>query len=390
MSLTLYNNKDYVDLSDYWKSGTWDIIEVPAYLNVHNDSIPTETDITFYITIRRKTLFYTVNLILPTVLISFLCVLVFYLPAEAGEKVTLGISILLSLVVFLLLVSKILPPTSLVLPLIAKYLLFTFIMNTVSILVTVVIINWNFRGPRTHSMPNWIRILFLKYLPIFLFMRRPKKTRLRWMMEIPGQSRRVPPGPPPPNTNFSSGIQGEPQMSPVMAPPPPPLIPQTAPNKQLPPVPPLMGAGSPPPPHPPPHGNNSLADSKANKIEVMELSDLHHPSCKLNQSRQGSFDEDDDDDRSPLHDVSHHGAALRRDSDLSDAFLSPEAYRATQAVEFIAEHLRNEDEYVQVSWSLWPLKGLDCPCRVPFYKAQLTLVDSKWNCSQCRFYPSII
>ena len=148
VSLTLYNNKDYVDLSDYWKSGTWDIIEVPAYLNVHNASspnMPTETDITFYITIRRKTLFYTVNLILPTVLISFLCVLVFYLPAEAGEKVTLGISILLSLVVFLLLVSKILPPTSLVLPLIAKYLLFTFIMNTVSILVTVVIINWNFR-----------------------------------------------------------------------------------------------------------------------------------------------------------------------------------------------------------------------------------------------------
>ena len=30
-----------------------------------------------------------------------------------------------------------------------------------------------------------------------------------------------------------------------------------------------------------------------NKIEVMELSDLHHPSCKLNQSRQGSFEDDD-------------------------------------------------------------------------------------------------
>ena len=25
----------------------------------------------------------------------------------------------------------------------------------------------------------------------------------------------------------------------------------------------------------------------------MELSDLHHPSCKLNQSRQGSFEDDD-------------------------------------------------------------------------------------------------
>ena len=89
VSLSLYNNKDYVDLSDYWKSGTWDIIEVPAYLNVFNDSTPTETDITFYITIRRKTLFYTVNLILPTVLISFLCVLVFYLPAEVCAIYTL-------------------------------------------------------------------------------------------------------------------------------------------------------------------------------------------------------------------------------------------------------------------------------------------------------------
>lgn len=88
VSLALYNNKNFVDLSDYWKSGTWDIIEVPAYLNVYSEgNQPTETDITFYIIIRRKTLFYTVNLILPTVLISFLCVLVFYLPAEAGEKV---------------------------------------------------------------------------------------------------------------------------------------------------------------------------------------------------------------------------------------------------------------------------------------------------------------
>eukprot|EP00093_Oithona_nana_P003052 03052.XXX_31747_50955_1 [CDS] Oithona nana genome sequencing. len=391
VSLTLYNNKDYVDLSDYWKSGTWDIIEVPAYLNVHNASspnMPTETDITFYITIRRKTLFYTVNLILPTVLISFLCVLVFYLPAEAGEKVTLGISILLSLVVFLLLVSKILPPTSLVLPLIAKYLLFTFIMNTVSILVTVVIINWNFRGPRTHSMPNWIRILFLKYLPIFLFMRRPKKTRLRWMMEIPGTSRKIPQGPPPmtagagPGGMMSMPDGGLRGLS-------PPGYPQ-GPDKPLPPVPGGgMGVGTPPPP-PAPGGHGMRTGSmndldRKNAIEVMELSDMHHPSCKLSQSRQGSFDDDADevDDRSPLHDMSTHshhshhshhsysgmghghpgvpggppiggGPSMggptggRRDSDLSDAFLSPEAYRATQAVEFIAEHLRNEDEYVQI------------------------------------------
>ncbi|XP_037079583.1 acetylcholine receptor subunit beta-like 1 [Pollicipes pollicipes] len=278
VSLELYEYKEFVDLSDYWKSGTWDIVEVPAYLNYKNQTSPKETDITFWITIRRKTLFYTVNLILPTVLISFLCVLVFYLPAEAGEKVTLGISILLSLVVFLLLVSKILPPTSLVLPLIAKYLLFTFVMNTFSILVTVVIINWNFRGPRTHHMPNWVRVVFLRYTPIFLFMKRPKKTRLRWMMEGPGVAGRGDGAVP----SFGGGVGLSSQFAQA-------------------------------------------------KLDSMELSDLHHPNCAAGR-----------DAPPPQTDA-------RRDSDASESlFLTAEAYKATEAVEFIAEHLRNENEYIQI------------------------------------------
>ena len=60
---------------------------------------------------------------------------------------------------------------------------------------------------------------------------------------------------------------------------------------------------------------------------------MHNPTCKLHASQ--SFE-----DHSPVRE--------RRHSDVSDIFLSPEAYKATQAVEFIAEHLRNEDEYVQV------------------------------------------
>lgn len=43
----------------------------------------------------------------------------------------------------------------------------------------------------------------------------------------------------------------------------------------------------------------------------------------------------------------------RRESESSDSILlSPEASKATEAVEFIAEHLRNEDLYIQVSWTI--------------------------------------
>ncbi|MPC75153.1 Acetylcholine receptor subunit alpha-like 1 [Portunus trituberculatus] len=53
---------------------------------------------------RRKTLFYTVNLIIPCVGISFLTVLVFYLPSDSGEKVTLNESTLsLRLLIMILL-----------------------------------------------------------------------------------------------------------------------------------------------------------------------------------------------------------------------------------------------------------------------------------------------
>ena len=164
-----------MDLKDFYRSVEWDILGVPArknqkYYPCCPESYP---DITFNITMRRKTLFHTVNLIIPCVSISFLTVLVFYLPSDSGEKITLCISVLLSLTVFFLLLAEIIPPTSLVVPLIGKYLLFTMILVTLSIIVTVIVLNVHFRTPTTHTMSPWVRKVFLHILPRLLVMRRP-------------------------------------------------------------------------------------------------------------------------------------------------------------------------------------------------------------------------
>lgn len=63
--------------------------------------------IVFKLVIRRKTLFYTVNLIIPCFLHALVCLCVFVLPAHGSEKITLVISVLVSLVVFLLLLQKV-------------------------------------------------------------------------------------------------------------------------------------------------------------------------------------------------------------------------------------------------------------------------------------------
>ncbi|KAK9506752.1 hypothetical protein O3M35_008629 [Rhynocoris fuscipes] len=164
-----------IDLSEFYLSVEWDILAVPATRNEEYYPCCAEpySDITFNLTMRRKTLFYTVNLIIPCVGITFLTVLVFYLPSDSGEKVTLCSSILVSLTVFFLLLAEIIPPTSLAVPLLGKYLLFTMIIVSLSICVTVCVLNVHFRSPSTHEMAPWVKKIFLVYMPKLLMLRRP-------------------------------------------------------------------------------------------------------------------------------------------------------------------------------------------------------------------------
>lgn len=168
-----------VDLCDYYQNVEWDIINVTARRSEKFYPCCPEPypDITFNITIRRRTLFYTINLIMPCISISGLTVLVFYLPSDSGEKITLSISILLALTVFFLLLSDINPPTSLVIPLIGKYLLFTMIVVTLSIFLTVSTLSVHFRSPATHHLPPATKRILTELLPRFLFMKRPDSNR---------------------------------------------------------------------------------------------------------------------------------------------------------------------------------------------------------------------
>ena len=68
------------------------VVGVPAKRNVDKyDCCPEQyIDITFTIHIRRRTLYYGFNLIIPCVLISSMALLSFTLPPDAGEKISLG------------------------------------------------------------------------------------------------------------------------------------------------------------------------------------------------------------------------------------------------------------------------------------------------------------
>ncbi|CAL8330985.1 unnamed protein product [Merluccius merluccius] len=169
---------DSASRDDFTPSGEWDIVSLPARKN-EDPRDAAYLDITYDFIIRRKPLFYTINLIIPCVLITSLAILVFYLPSDCGEKIALCISVLLALTVFLLLISKIVPPTSLAVPLVGKYLMFAMVLVTFSIVTSVCVLNVHHRSPSTHHLPPWVRSLFLVRLPAFLLMRRPGPSGAR-------------------------------------------------------------------------------------------------------------------------------------------------------------------------------------------------------------------
>jgi hypothetical protein len=109
----------------------------------------------------------------PCVNISVLAVLVFLLPSDSRRKITLSISILVALLVFYLLLIELIPPTSLVIPLLGKYLLFTLVLVNLSIAITIVTLNVHFRRHSTVHMASWMKKILLVYLPTILWMKRP-------------------------------------------------------------------------------------------------------------------------------------------------------------------------------------------------------------------------
>nr|CAH7721850.1 unnamed protein product [Callosobruchus chinensis] len=180
------NSEEGGDLSDFITNGEWYLLGMPGKKNtiVYQCCPEPYVDVTFTIQIRRRTLYYFFNLIVPCVLISSMALLGFTLPPDSGEKLTLGVTILLSLTVFLNLVAETLPQVSDAIPLLGTYFNCIMFMVASSVVLTVVVLNYHHRTADIHEMPQWIKSVFLQWLPWILRMSRPGKkiTRKTIMM----------------------------------------------------------------------------------------------------------------------------------------------------------------------------------------------------------------
>lgn len=105
---------DTGDTESLVHNGEWELEDLPC---VNKTVIYTDTEdgwdeVNYTLKLRRKPKFYLYNLLFPCLLLTFIGLMVFLLPRESGEKVSLSITVLLAMAVFMQIVMGNVPATS--------------------------------------------------------------------------------------------------------------------------------------------------------------------------------------------------------------------------------------------------------------------------------------
>lgn len=145
-----------VDISQLAEHGSW---------KVTNTSVRTVDDdftskIYFTFKLKRKPQYVIVNVILPIMFLCLLNVLVFILPAASGERVSYAITVLLSIAVFMTIVSDTLPRSSEPLPLIAYFLMIDLIISALISVCTIFNLRLYHKNDNI-PIPKWLNQIYL-------------------------------------------------------------------------------------------------------------------------------------------------------------------------------------------------------------------------------------
>lgn len=131
------NTISTVDVHDFTVNGQWHLDGAEEYV-ISQDTIDS---LYITLTIRRRQLFFIINILFPIMMLSFLNSFVFILPVESGEKITLSVTLMLSFAVFINFTSSSMPNTSVYTSVLAVYLAISLALSALSIILTVLILH---------------------------------------------------------------------------------------------------------------------------------------------------------------------------------------------------------------------------------------------------------
>lgn len=122
-----------IQLVEYSSNSVWDVVSTSS-----SETNSGEASVTFTLKLKRKPIFYVINILIPVVLLSILNIFTFVLPVTSGERASYSVTVFLSLAVFLTIVASELPKNSDVVSIISVYLTAMSVMSTLIVVICVI------------------------------------------------------------------------------------------------------------------------------------------------------------------------------------------------------------------------------------------------------------
>ncbi|KAK3612319.1 hypothetical protein CHS0354_011037 [Potamilus streckersoni] len=143
---------DPIDMKGYETNSEWSIVHTSVY-TTENIGKPS---VVFKLKLKRKPLFFLLNIMLPVMMLSILNVSIFILPAESEEKGAFSVTVFLALVIFLSIVMATLPHNSEEISFLEVYLVIMAAFSTLAVILTMFQIRLNSRDVDEDPIPSWL------------------------------------------------------------------------------------------------------------------------------------------------------------------------------------------------------------------------------------------
>ncbi|KAF6033220.1 hypothetical protein EB796_008474 [Bugula neritina] len=123
--VNVWNPMNEMDMSQALKNSEFEVVDskIRRFITYYRCCVEPFPDIKVYIHIRRQTIQHVFNIVIPCITLSIICMVGFLIPPDKNdEKISVQLTVLFSLSLFMLLVAESTPRTSETVPLISIYL----------------------------------------------------------------------------------------------------------------------------------------------------------------------------------------------------------------------------------------------------------------------------
>lgn len=152
---------------NYEKSGEWDLEDIiPTFGDIDNEVISAKDEkavVVFQFVLRRRLLFFLLNVIMPCAFVIIALLVTFWLPVDSGEKISLAVTSMLTFAVLLLVIADKTPQESTTSPILSQYLAIIMGVAALSLSTTAVVLNLHHSS--SHSRPpGFVRNIVFKIM----------------------------------------------------------------------------------------------------------------------------------------------------------------------------------------------------------------------------------